>query len=164
MSFFDDPFGITRRRREELTSEPFPEDWLGHIEGGVAYWKLLDADEQARLKTHLQILVGEKRFVGAGGLEMTDRIRVVVAAQSAILLLHREHDSYPRLRSVVVCPAGFEAQRRDQAARGNAGSVSGPSCVGNAGSNGSATVVSSRKPLSASVSRMPPRKPPKCTM
>ena len=45
----------------------------------------------------------------AGGLELTDEIRVTIAAQACILLLHRETDYYPKLTSILVYPAGYTA-------------------------------------------------------
>lgn len=40
---------------------------------------------------------------------MTDEIRVTIAAQACILLLHRKTDDYPRLKSVLVYPHPYHA-------------------------------------------------------
>lgn len=43
---------------------------------------------------------------------MTDEVRVLIAAQACLLLLHRETDYYPRLRSIVVYPEAYVAKTR----------------------------------------------------
>ena len=42
-------------------------------------------------------------------------MRVTIAAQAAVLLLHRDTDYFPRLTSIIVCPSGYIAphQRQD---------------------------------------------------
>jgi Mlc titration factor MtfA (ptsG expression regulator) len=67
------------------------------------YGRLSDA-ERARLEGHVQVFLAEKHFVGCGGLELTDEIRVTIAAQACLLLLGRDVDGYPELRSILVYP------------------------------------------------------------
>jgi Mlc titration factor MtfA (ptsG expression regulator) len=38
------------------------------------------------------VFLAEKHFEGCGGLALTDEIRVTIAAQACLLLLHRETD------------------------------------------------------------------------
>ena len=58
----------------------------------------------------MQVFLDEKRFEGCGGLEITDEIRVTIAAQACVLLLHRETDFYPKLQSILVYPHAYVAQ------------------------------------------------------
>ncbi|MCA9311777.1 MAG: zinc-dependent peptidase, partial [Phycisphaerales bacterium] len=44
---------------------------------------------------------------GCGGLEITDEIRVTIAAQAAVLLLGRETGFYPGLRTILVYPSAY---------------------------------------------------------
>jgi hypothetical protein len=62
------------------------------------------------LKRHIQIFLAEKKFVGCSGLQITDEIKVTIAAQACILLLHRQTDYYPGLRSILVYPAAYVAK------------------------------------------------------
>jgi len=60
------------------------------------------------------VFLGEKNFEGAGGFELTDEVRVTIAAQACLLLLGRADDLtnlriYPGLDSVVVYPGEFVA-------------------------------------------------------
>lgn len=51
--------------------------------------------------------MSEKHFEGCGGLELTDEIKVTVAAQACVLVLHRDHDYYPGLVSILVYPSSY---------------------------------------------------------
>lgn len=62
---------------------------------------------QRELGGIVQILLKEKQFLGAGGLEMTDEIRVTIAAQAALLLLGRETNYYPTLKTIYVYPHAY---------------------------------------------------------
>jgi MtfA peptidase len=98
-----------RRRLDKL---PFPPAWLKILQKRVPYYGLLSLDEQAELRKLIRVFLAEKRFEGCGGLEMTDEIRVTIAAQACILLLNREHDYYAGLHSVLVYPSSYRAPSR----------------------------------------------------
>jgi Mlc titration factor MtfA (ptsG expression regulator) len=67
----------------------------------------LPADDRRELEGHIQVFLAEKTFVGCGGLSLTDEIKVTIAAQACLLLLHRQTDCYPGLRSVVAYPTAY---------------------------------------------------------
>lgn len=95
------------RRRARLRAIPFPEAWERIIERNVAVYRRLPAADRRELRGHVQVLLAEKHFEGCGGLELTDEIRVTIAAQAAVLLLHRETDYYPELKSILVYPSAY---------------------------------------------------------
>jgi Mlc titration factor MtfA (ptsG expression regulator) len=74
------------------------------------YGRLSDADRN-ELKEHVQVFLAEKRFEGAGGLTITDEIRVTIAAHACVLLLHRRTDYYPGLYTIIVYPGAYVAGR-----------------------------------------------------
>jgi Mlc titration factor MtfA (ptsG expression regulator) len=94
-------------RRERLRALPFPAEWQHVIERNVSTFSRLSPEDQRELLGHTQVLLAEKHFEGCGGLELTDEIRVTVAAQACVLLLHRETDYYPRLTSILVYPSAY---------------------------------------------------------
>lgn len=98
---------LKRRRREALRAEPFPPEWKAIVERNVSVFNRLQPEDQLELLGHTQILLAEKHFEGCGGLELTDEIRVTIAAQASVLLLHRETDYYPRLTSILVYPNAY---------------------------------------------------------
>ena len=79
--------------------------------------RLTDGD-QAELLGHARVLLEEKHFEGAAGLLMRDEVRVTVAAQAAVLLLHRDTDYFERLTSVIVYPTGYVATEATHAQDG----------------------------------------------
>jgi MtfA peptidase len=100
-------FGFKSRRRNRLRSQPFPESWLNIIKRNVPYYERLTHAEQQELQGTIQVFIAEKNFEGCGGLEMTDEIKVTLAAYACILLLHLKHDYYPRLQSILVYPDAY---------------------------------------------------------
>jgi len=102
--------GFKRRRRERIRRRPFPPEWLPILQRNVPYYRLLTPEEQNQLQGHVLVFLDEKRFEGCGGLELTDEIRVTIAAQACILLLGRQTDYYPRMKSIFVYPHGYFAQ------------------------------------------------------
>jgi len=99
-----------QRRRAKLKSAPLPPAWKQILaERFPLYARLPEADRR-ELEGHLQVFLAEKNFEGCGGLEMTEEIKVCVAAQACLLLLHRDTDYYPALRSVLVYPSTYFAQ------------------------------------------------------
>ena len=100
---------ITASRRKRLRSQPFPHDWERILEREVPIYDSLPTADRQELKGHIQVFLAEKQFEGAGGLSMTDAIRVIIAAQACLLLLHRETDYYPGLSSIVVYPDEYLA-------------------------------------------------------
>ena len=86
---------------------PFPSAWEEIIERNVPLYTYLPASLKQQLHVHIQVLLAEKHFEGCGGLEMTDEIRVTIAAQASILLLNRRPRYYPKLDSILVYPSTF---------------------------------------------------------
>jgi MtfA peptidase len=98
---------LRRRRRAAIRRRPFPTRWGTFIEKNVPYVALLSAEDQKELLGHVQVFLVEKHFEGCDGLEVTDEVRVTIAAQACVLLLHRETDYYPNLVSILVYPTTY---------------------------------------------------------
>jgi Mlc titration factor MtfA (ptsG expression regulator) len=98
---------LTRRRREKIRARPCPPVWRAIIEKNVPYVAGLPSADRDELAGHVQVFLAEKYFEGCGGLQITDEIRVTIAAQACILLLHRQTDYYPKLVSILVYPTTY---------------------------------------------------------
>ena len=94
--------GWKERRRRQARERPFPADWRSVLEDSVPRYRRLPPEDRDELRGHVQVLLAEKHFEGTAGLEVTDRMRLVVAAQAAILLLHRPTDYFPKLVSATL--------------------------------------------------------------
>jgi len=102
--------GFKRRRRAKLARRPFPPEWLDILARNVPFYQCLPEADRIELQGHMQVFLAEKRFEGCGGLEMNDEIRVTIAAQACVLLLHRRTDYYPGLSSILVYPRAYVAE------------------------------------------------------
>lgn len=102
-------FGLKQRRRRRWRSQPLPIQWIEIIDRNVPYYQHLSPDERNELQGHIHVFLNEKNFEGCQGLEITDEIRVTIAAQACILLLHRETDYFPLMKSVLVYPHHYFA-------------------------------------------------------
>jgi Mlc titration factor MtfA (ptsG expression regulator) len=98
---------LRKWRRRKLLAQPFPAEWLRYLQSNVALYALLSEPEQARLRDDLRVFIAEKDWEGCGGLEMTDEIKVTIAALAGLLTLGMEHDYYSRVRSILVYPGGY---------------------------------------------------------
>jgi MtfA peptidase len=99
---------FTEMRRKRLKGQPLPPAWETVLEHIPLYGRLTEPDRQ-ELKGHIQVFLAEKTFEGCGGLDVTDEVRVTIAAQACILLLHRETGYYPGLSSIIVYPGEYLA-------------------------------------------------------
>lgn len=70
--------------------------------------------DRAELLGHIQVFLAEKRFEGCGGFAITDEVRVTIAAQACLLLLHRRTDYFPHLLTILVYPLSYMAEQRRQ--------------------------------------------------
>lgn len=103
---------LKKRRRERIRAQPFPPEWLAIIKRNVPMYARLSRPDRDELLRRVLVFLGEKNFEGAGGLQMTEEIRVTIAAQACILLLRLDDDDYyPRLRSIVVYPTAYKVPR-----------------------------------------------------
>lgn len=106
-------FGFFRRRRRaRLRAQPLPDEWWTIIDRRIPLVGALSSEDRRELGGIVQIILNEKRFEGCGGLEITDEVRVTIAAQAALLLLHRETDYYPTLQTILVYPHAYRAPSR----------------------------------------------------
>jgi Mlc titration factor MtfA (ptsG expression regulator) len=96
-----------QRRRRRLRGRPVPNEWRLIISRNVPFFDRLPAADQRELLGHVQVFLAEKRFEGCAGLQLTDEIRVTIATQACLLLLHRWTDYYSRLLTILVYPSGY---------------------------------------------------------
>mgnify|MGYP001458129504 CR=1 FL=1 len=96
---------IAARRRRKLTRMPFPAAWEDVIRRNVAHYCMLEDAERSRLRALIQVFIAEKHWEGAGGIELTDEIRVTISAQACLLLLGLPHNYYQNVESIIVYPS-----------------------------------------------------------
>jgi len=96
---------LTDRSRKKLNDVPFPSLWEDIIRRNVAHYCMLEDGERAHLCALIQVFIAEKNWEGAGGLELTDEIRVTISAQACLLLLGLSHNYYQNVESIIIYPS-----------------------------------------------------------
>ena len=103
---------LLRRRRQRQSAPAFPAAWRRILRRRVPLVASLPTHLQLRLKRHIQVFISEKPFIGCQGQEITDEVRVTIAAQACLLLLgHETPDFFPRLKEILVYPGAFVVAR-----------------------------------------------------
>ena len=105
---------LKQSRRRRLRARPFPKKWLTLIQRDIVFFHRLSAGDRAELLGHIQVFVGEKRFEGCDGFVITDEVRVTIAAQACLLLLHRSTDYFPGLLTILVYPLTYMTEEKRQ--------------------------------------------------
>jgi len=105
---------LKQQRRRRLRARPFPKEWLALIQRHVVFFHKLTAGDRAELLGNIQVFLTEKRFEGCGGFAITDEVRVTIAAQACLLLLHRRTDYFPGLLTILVYPLTYMVQEDHQ--------------------------------------------------
>ncbi len=78
----------------------------------MSCYKLLAEDERSRLRGILKIFIPEKDWFGCAELEVTDEIKVVVAAQACLLILNLDNDYFERVGSIYMYPSAYRSSER----------------------------------------------------
>jgi Mlc titration factor MtfA (ptsG expression regulator) len=96
---------------KELLEQPFPTEWLPILEENVGHYAYLNEEERGRLRADMRIFADEKSWEGCGGLEITDEVKVTIAAQACLLLLNLEHNYFSNVESILVYPTAYVAKQ-----------------------------------------------------
>jgi Mlc titration factor MtfA (ptsG expression regulator) len=113
-----------RRGSIRLRTEPVSDNWRDIVARNVPLAAGLSPEEQERLLRLIQVFIHDKPFEGCGGLEITEEMRVTIAAHACLLLLHLEGPCYPTVKRILVYPSAFRPKR--VLPRHYAGVVPGP--------------------------------------
>jgi MtfA peptidase len=96
-----------RRLQFQLPTDPVPRLWLDILARNVPLAKRLEPDERERLLRVARLLLDEVPFEGCDGVEITDEIRVTIAATAALLVHRLPYPRFTKLVRVLVYPDTF---------------------------------------------------------
>jgi Mlc titration factor MtfA (ptsG expression regulator) len=96
-----------RRRRKKLRAAPLPAGWAETIARNAPFVARLGEADRARLLDDVKVLVAEKHFIPAGGMTITDEVKVTIAAAAARLTLRLDVELYDDLTEIVVYPDAY---------------------------------------------------------
>ncbi|WP_027866103.1 zinc-dependent peptidase [Massilia alkalitolerans] len=114
---------LPKLRLRRALARPLAPELVAILERNLAQYARMDEGQQRRLRRLVQQFLHEKAFVGCAGLEVTDEMRVTIAAQACMLVLGGTGDAspanlYPSLHAVLVYPGAFLVPRREVDAAG----------------------------------------------
>jgi Mlc titration factor MtfA (ptsG expression regulator) len=98
---------LKNRRRRKVLAEPFPSAWQDVLDRNVRHIALLPDAERVLLHRAVRIFVAEKDFEGCRGMQMTDEVRVTIAALASILVLGMNGFYFDNVQTVLVYPDEF---------------------------------------------------------
>jgi MtfA peptidase len=104
---------LLRARAGPARRVAVPAAWWPWIEARVPQAAALAAADRDALLQLVVRFVRDKRFEGAGGLAVTDEMKVVIAAQACFMALKLAGPLYPGVSVVVVYPGGFVHRQTD---------------------------------------------------
>jgi hypothetical protein len=77
------------------------------IERRVSLWRAVPAGAKRKLEDDLRCFVAERDWEPCGGLELSEPMCAVIAAQASILTLGRSIDAFDHVRSILVYPTAY---------------------------------------------------------
>lgn len=102
-----------------LPTGPIPDRWPGIVAARVPLATRLPAEDRERLFRLMQVFLEEVPIEGVAGLEITEEVRVTIAAQACLLLLNMSFPRYTRVRRVLVYPGVFVPRTAPNLASGH---------------------------------------------
>ncbi|MFT6831110.1 MAG: Mlc titration factor MtfA (ptsG expression regulator) [Planctomycetota bacterium] len=94
--------------RRRLLRNGFPKAWIPYLEDLPFVSKLI-TEQRRRLEELTVVLIDQVYWEGRAGLEVTDEMRVSVAAQACRLTLALGDDAYRGVQTVYLFPATYSA-------------------------------------------------------
>lgn len=99
-------------RRHELRETPLTDAQWTTLDQAVPMLRGLPADKRIRLAGLVQIFLDEKHFEGGRGFEVDDDMKLIIAAEACLLLVHRSEEvPYPELVNVIVYESAWRTKR-----------------------------------------------------
>ena len=98
---------VTRLKRDRLRKQPVSTAITSILNRNVDIYSLVPDDLKSELHGHINVFLAEKQFIGCGGQEISDEIRVTVAGLACLLLLNREATYFPGFSSILIYPDSY---------------------------------------------------------
>ena len=107
-------------RRRRALKGPFPEAWRTILREKIPFYERLRGGARQRFEDKLKVFARTKHFIAAGGMEIDDTVRVVIAAAAARLVMNLPDEHYGRLTEIVVYPSAYRHREKDAVVLGEA--------------------------------------------
>lgn len=107
-------FFIKRKRRADLLNKALSPAHRAIALKSVPLFNRVPRPLRARLEGLINLFLDQVEIIGFEGLEITDEMRIVIAAQASFLLLNKENRWYDTLRTIMLYPAAFTSNQTTQ--------------------------------------------------
>lgn len=101
---------IRRRRRVALLAKPLSAEHRRILSERVPLYGKLPSDLRANLDGLVNRFLDEVKFFGYEGVEITDEIRLTIAAQACMLLVNKQNRWFSSLETIHVYPTTFRSK------------------------------------------------------
>ncbi|QXD16011.1 zinc-dependent peptidase [Rhodocaloribacter litoris] len=102
-------WGLRRAfRRWRVARRPLPEAWRRWLAGHVPLYRHLDETARARFERDVRFFMDEMTFEAVEGVELTDTLRLAVAAGAALLVHGRPDWELNTTRTILFYPDRFD--------------------------------------------------------
>ncbi|AUT01315.1 hypothetical protein CLI64_13395 [Nostoc sp. CENA543] len=98
---------LRKKRRNRIQKRQFPTLWNAVIENNLPIYLCLSPAERRQLQGHIQVFLSEKQFIGCQGLQVTEEMKIIIAAVACLLLLNERGEYFPKLRSILIYPSTY---------------------------------------------------------
>ncbi|MYN02056.1 hypothetical protein GTP41_08065 [Pseudoduganella sp. DS3] len=105
------PWLYLRWARQRALARVLSPAELAVIEGSIPFYRSLAPELQRQLQRMVVQFLHQKKFIGCAGLDVTHAMRLTIAAQACLLLLNKPSKVYRELRTILLYPGAFIADR-----------------------------------------------------
>lgn len=95
------------KKRQRVAQFPLPAHWRIILEQRVEPYRHLSLQQRRKFHGRVQVFLAEKQFIGCNGLQVTEEMRVTVAAMASLLLLHDQGNYFPALKTILLYPGAY---------------------------------------------------------
>lgn len=106
-------YAARTKSRAELLSTPLSEEERATVDRVVPLIRRLPPRFRATLEGKMHRFLDQVTFMGQGDLEVTEEMRLSIAAQACLLIVNRDL-WYDNLRSIILYPSAFKSRQRRQ--------------------------------------------------
>lgn len=104
-------YWLKRRARAQLLQTPLSVDQRAIVVDQVPLVRKLPPQLQAKLEGKITLFLDQVEFIGCDGLEVTEEMRLSIAAQACLLVVNS--DAWYALRTILLYPGAFMSRQAE---------------------------------------------------
>jgi len=105
-------------RRKRLLNRGIPASYGEILQESYPLYPHLPKELQSKLLVEITFFIAEKSFEGFQGLEVTEEMKVLIAAQACLLLLGNDTVHFDSLKSILIYPAAYQTKQTAEVSQG----------------------------------------------